>query len=108
MKKVSMPKDVQKKIARSMSKSQRRSWKSGSNIEVTITRFGRPLKRWGEHENKCRFIARKNSVLKNNLEDLAWNHDPAKALAESVNAISYFVYGDRSDYTVDVRVVTSN
>ena len=101
---VSISKKIRKAIAKQMSKTQRRAWKNGETVKVEIDRFGRPLKRWGADENRCRFTLRKNSVIENNLFDMAWSDEPLAAWIEAQNAIEYFIYGAPSEYKISISI----
>ena len=100
--KVFCPTAVRTAIMKAMNKSQRRWLKEGEIFSVRIIRKGRPMKRWGADQNMAKIAVGGNCcrIYRNNLEDLAWSHDPEKAREEAANALNYFIYGDSSEYEV--------
>lgn len=100
----SIPHDARIAIARAMTKTQRHAWKEGVPVKVTIQRSGRPLKRWGEDGNKCVLTLRKNTIVENNLIDLAWSNDKVLASAEAQTAINYFVHGEKDEYEISIQI----
>ena len=93
-----LPKDVKLAIARSLNKEDRILWNNGKVFRFTITRSGKALKRWGHSAIiECNG---KGKIIYNSLVDLAWDEDEDKAAVEAANALSYFVYGDKDEYSI--------
>ena len=102
MRKIAVPKMAKRKIESAMPGAVRRAYAQGAEIQVTIVRTGRPLKRWG---TIAEITIRKNIVLKNSMSEIAWNWDEEKVKAEAANAIDYMVYGGKSEFRLEFRIV---
>ena len=90
---VYMSKEVKAAVAKAMSKAQRKWWKDGELFNVRIYRIGHGLKRWG---NMASFTCNgKGKVTRCNLEEFG-----ETSFEGAIRALDYFVYGDKTDYTV--------
>ena len=98
-------KDVIKAVAQAMNKTERTLFKNHkATAFVFVERKGKALKRWGKNvyftlTSPC------GTVGQNSLVGSAWHWDEEDAWQEAKNALSYFVHGNRDEYTISVTVL---
>ena len=110
MKKLFASKELKKAIRKTMTKTQRRQLDDGAMFFVTIKRNGKVLHRWGydddsEMINVATVIIQGKACLihETNLEQRSWDWDLCRAFKEAVDALDYYVYGEKKEYSIKIK-----